>query len=83
MMVDINPPSTYNKDGDSVLDFLGLLWGPKLMFPWYYSIVVHMTYCISLFAGMCELIMINEDLDKEIKSDHKFSKKSLRLVKRL
>ena len=33
--------------------------------------------------GMCELIMINEDLDKEIKSDHKFSKRSLRLAKRL
>ncbi len=38
---------------------------------------------LSLFPGMCELIMINEDLDKEIKSDHKFSKKSLRLAKRL
>ena len=35
------------------------------------------------FPGMCELIMINEDLDKEIKSDHKFSKRSLRLAKRL
>ena len=33
-------------------------------------------------SGMCELIMINEDLDKEIKSDHKFSKRSLRLAKR-
>ena len=32
--------------------------------------------------GMCELIMINEDLDKEIKSDHKFSKRSLRLAQR-
>lgn len=33
-------------------------------------------------VGMCELIMINEDLDNEIKSDHKFSKKSLRLQHR-
>ncbi|XP_064400650.1 target of rapamycin complex 2 subunit MAPKAP1-like [Halichondria panicea] len=33
-------------------------------------------------SGMCELIMINEDLDNEIKSDHKFSKKSLRLQHR-
>ena len=56
------------------MNSFGLLWGPKL---------VHMMYMWLLFAGMCELIMINEDLDKEIKSDHKFSKKSLRLVKRL
>lgn len=33
-------------------------------------------------TGMCELIMINEDLDKEIKTDHKFYKRSLRLAQR-
>lgn len=38
--------------------------------------------CMHMYTGMCELIMINEELDKEIKSDHKFSKRSLRLAKR-
>ena len=33
--------------------------------------------------GMCELIMVNEDLDKEIKSDNTFSKRSLRMAQRL
>ena len=34
-------------------------------------------------AGMCELIMVNEDLDKEIKSDNTFSKRSLKMAQRL
>ena len=32
---------------------------------------------------MCELIMVNEDLDKEIKSDNTFSKRSLKMAQRL
>jgi len=31
---------------------------------------------------MCELIMVNEDLDKEIKSDHTYQRKSLRMAQR-
>lgn len=33
-------------------------------------------------TGMCELIMVNEDLDKEIKSDNTFSKRSLKFAQR-
>jgi hypothetical protein len=33
-------------------------------------------------TGMCELIMVNEDLDKEIKSDNTFSKRSLKMAQR-
>ena len=43
---------------------------------------VNWHFVIITSAGMCELIMINEDLDKEIKSDHTFSKRSLRLAQR-
>lgn len=33
--------------------------------------------------GMCELIMINEDVEQEIESDHSYQKKSLRMQQRL
>lgn len=39
-------------------------------------------YLLCMYTGMCELIMVNEDLDKEIKSDHTFQKKSLRMAQR-
>ena len=31
---------------------------------------------------MCELIMVNEDLDKEIQTDRSFQKKSVRMQQR-
>lgn len=45
--------------------------------------IMCITYYIRHISGMCELIMVNEDLDKEIKSDNTFSKRSLKLAQRL
>ena len=51
-------------------------------FMYYMYDDTYMYICPWLLAGMCELIMVNEDLDKEIKSDSTFSKRSLKLAQR-
>ena len=52
-----------------------------------HSIYLHqqspLIWLLFLHSGMCELIMVNEDVEQEIENDHTFQKKSLRMQQRL
>ena len=46
-----------------------------------FAVFYHGQYVVFIL-GMCELIMVKEDVEQEIENDHSFHKKSVRMRQR-